>query len=122
MTRLALKQTRLGPTASQERTVSAFLPYTRHVDDTTIATKDGFLFQVIALDGIAFETADQSTLNHLKTVRNTLWGEAEFLFGGISPRPDPVRSTRASRPHGSIIGVVGWGLGLVPRHSEAETS
>ena len=73
MTNLALKRTRHGSTASRETTVSAFLPYTRHFDDTTIATKDGYLFQVIALDGIAFETADQSTLNHLKVVRNTLW-------------------------------------------------
>ena len=73
MTNLALKQTQHGRAASRETTVSSFLPYTRHVDDTTIATKDGYLFQVIALDGIAFETADQSTLNHLKVVRNTLW-------------------------------------------------
>ncbi|MCH8072320.1 MAG: VirB4 family type IV secretion/conjugal transfer ATPase [Proteobacteria bacterium] len=73
MTSLSLKQTQHGITASRETAVSAFLPYTRHVDDTTIATKDGYLFQVIALDGIAFETADQSTLNHLKGVRNTLW-------------------------------------------------
>ena len=73
MAKLALKQTRHGATASRETAVSAFLPYTRHVDDTTIATKDGYLFQVIAIDGIAFETADQSTLNHLKVVRNTLW-------------------------------------------------
>ena len=73
MTNLALKQTRHGGAASRETAVSSFLPYTRHVDDTTIATKDGYLFQVIALDGIAFETADQSTLNHLKVVRNTLW-------------------------------------------------
>ena len=73
MTSLALKRTRHGKTANQELAVSAHLPFTRHVDDATIGTKDGFLFQVIALDGIAFETADQSTLNHLKSVRNTLW-------------------------------------------------
>lgn len=73
MTNLARKQTRHGATVARETHVSTFLPYTRHVDDTTIATKDGYLFQVIALDGIGFETADQSTLNHLKVVRNTLW-------------------------------------------------
>ncbi len=73
MTAIARKSTKHGRTAAQESPVAAFLPYTRHVDDTTIATKDGFIFQVIALDGISFETADQSTLNHLKTVRNTLW-------------------------------------------------
>ncbi len=48
------------------------LPYTRHVDDHTVATKDGYLLQVIQLDGVAFETADHAMLNHLKEVRNTL--------------------------------------------------
>ena len=69
----SLKRTGHGKTAAQETPVSAFLPYTRHIDDATIATKDGYLFQVLALDGVAFETTDQSTLNHLKNVRNTLW-------------------------------------------------
>lgn len=73
MATLAMKKTRFGPTASQEKGVAEFLPYARHIDDATIVTKNGFLFQTIAIDGIAFETADQSTLNHLKTVRNTLW-------------------------------------------------
>lgn len=73
MTTLALKKTRHGSTANNERSVAAFLPYVRHIDESTISTKNGYLFQTIALDGIAFETADQSALNHLKTVRNTLW-------------------------------------------------
>ena len=73
MTTLACKKTRHGTTASQEKSVAEFLPYARHIDDATIVTKNGYLFQTIAIDGIAFETADQSTLNHLKSVRNTLW-------------------------------------------------
>ena len=73
MTTLAMKKTRHGSTASQEKSVADFLPYARHIDDSTIVTKNGYLFQTLTIDGIAFETADQSTLNHLKTVRNTLW-------------------------------------------------
>ncbi len=68
----ALKQTRQGTRAIKETTLSEFLPYSRHVDDETISTKDGYVFQVIKLDGFAFETADQSQINHLKRVRNTL--------------------------------------------------
>lgn len=47
MTSLARKQTQHGATAARETSVATFLPYTRHVDNTTIATKDGYLFQVI---------------------------------------------------------------------------
>jgi len=68
----ALKQTRQGTRAIKETALSEFLPYSRHVDDETISTKDGYVFQVIKLDGFAFETADQSQINHLKRVRNTL--------------------------------------------------
>ena len=48
------------------------MPYSRHVDDETIGTKDGYVFQVLKVDGFAFETADQSEINQLKRVRNTL--------------------------------------------------
>jgi len=73
MITLAHKKTRHGSAASDERSDTKFLPYARHIDGSTISTKNDYLFQTIALDGIAFETADQSTLNHLKAVRNTLW-------------------------------------------------
>ncbi|NQV85865.1 MAG: VirB4 family type IV secretion/conjugal transfer ATPase [Woeseiaceae bacterium] len=102
MSNLARKQTRHGGAASRESTVSAFLPYTRHIDDTTIATKDGYLFQVIALDGIAFETADQSTLNHLKAVRNTLWrsiaSSRHALYHHI------IRRKVSDYPHSNYVG------------------
>ena len=72
MSKLAQNRTRYGRQALRETALSDFLPYTRHVDDHTIGTKDGYVFQVIKLDGFSFETADQSELNHLKNVRNTL--------------------------------------------------
>ena len=72
MKSLALKKTRNGAEMLREGSLAEFLPYTRHVDDATVATKDGYLFQVIKIDGFAFETADASELNHLKNVRNTM--------------------------------------------------
>lgn len=72
MRNTAVNRTRYGAEAVKETAMADFLPYTRHVDDQTIGTKDGYVFQVIKVDGFAFETADQSEINHLKRVRNTL--------------------------------------------------
>jgi len=72
MSNTAVKRTRHGAQAVKESAVAEFLPYSRHVDDETIGTKDGYVFQVIKVDGFAFETADQAQINHLKRVRNTL--------------------------------------------------
>ena len=72
MNNSAVKRTRNGKEAVKETALTDFLPYSRHVDDETVGTKDGFVFQVIKVDGFAFETADQSEINHLKRVRNTL--------------------------------------------------
>ena len=69
---LALSLTTHGKVASQEKDVADFLPYTRHVDPFTIATKNKALLQIIKLDGFSFETADDLTLDALKEVRNTL--------------------------------------------------
>ena len=68
----AVKRTRNGAEAVKETALADFLPYSRHVDDQTIGTKDGYVFQVLKVDGFAFETADQSEINQLKRVRNTL--------------------------------------------------
>jgi type IV secretion system protein VirB4 len=46
------------------------LPYSGHINDHTILNRDGALLQMIQLDGIAFETADSETLNHLAAVRD----------------------------------------------------
>ena len=69
---LALSLTTHGKVAAQEKAVADFLPYTRHVDHATLATKNGELIQIIKLDGFPFETADDLTLDGLKEVRNTL--------------------------------------------------
>jgi len=56
----------------KEKRASDMLPYTRKVDDCTIATRDGQLIRVIHLAGFAFETADTQELNYRKNVRDTL--------------------------------------------------
>lgn len=48
------------------------LPYAGHVNDHTLATRTGELIQMIQLDGIAFETADSETLNHMAAVRDVI--------------------------------------------------
>ena len=69
---LALSLTTHGKVAAKEQNVAAFVPYTRHVDPATLATKNGELLQIIKLDGYPFETADDATLDGLKETRNTL--------------------------------------------------
>ena len=60
------------PAPEREQSAGSRLPYARHVDDATIATRDGRLIQVIKLDGFLFETADTTELNYRKTVRETM--------------------------------------------------
>jgi type IV secretion system protein VirB4 len=54
----------------REARAGARLPYARHVDDITIATRDGMLLQVIHLAGLPFETADTEELNYRKALRD----------------------------------------------------
>jgi type IV secretion system protein VirB4 len=65
------KQTALGSLARTEDSVSRFVPYTRHVDDTTLKTKDGYLLKIIKVEGMPFETADQVDINQRKHIRAT---------------------------------------------------
>ncbi len=67
-----IKKTERGEIALKDVKLSKFVPYTHHVDEKTLATKNGYLLQVIKLDGFAFETADTSEINALKEIRNTL--------------------------------------------------
>ena len=60
------------PDVAREVAAGSRLPYARHVDDATIATRDGRLVQVIKLDGFPFETADTEELNYRKGVRETM--------------------------------------------------
>ena len=64
--------TRYGTLAKAEKPASAFIPYTLHVDENTIKTRDGYLLQVIKVEGLPFETADQLDINQRKVIRATM--------------------------------------------------
>jgi len=55
---------------AHEKPVGHHLPYGRHVDDHTIATRDGLLMQMIHLRGLLFETADTDEINYRKRLRD----------------------------------------------------
>ncbi len=81
MGKLAIKTTQRGTDALAEVGIERFIPYTHHVDEHTLATKDGYLLQIIRLEGFPFETADQAELNYRKVLRNSLWrGMANARF------------------------------------------
>lgn len=58
---------------SRELTPETFIPYVRHVDETTIALDSRTLMVMVALDGVSFETADVLDLNALHRDLNTLY-------------------------------------------------
>jgi type IV secretion system protein VirB4 len=58
--------------ARRERLAGDVLPYARHIDEVTLATRDGQQIQVLHLQGFAFETADTQELNYRKNIRDTL--------------------------------------------------
>lgn len=66
--------------AKREKAAGDMLPYARHIDEVTIATRDGQQIQVLHVQGFAFETADTQELNYRKNVRDTL------MRGIASPR------------------------------------
>ena len=55
-----------------EAQAGSHLPYAVHMDDRTLALRDGSLMQVIRLDGLMFETADTSELNYRKALRDAM--------------------------------------------------
>ncbi len=57
---------------AREAPAGRHLPYARHLDETTIETRDGLLMQVIALRGLLFETADTDELNYRKRLRDLM--------------------------------------------------
>jgi type IV secretion system protein VirB4 len=59
-------------TVAKEAPAGRHLPYGHHVDDHTIATRDGLLMQVIALRGLLFETADTDEINYRKRLRDAM--------------------------------------------------
>ena len=60
------KATKLDPRAGDR------LPYAGHVNDYTVVTRGGDLIQMLQIDGVAFETADSDTLNHMAAVRDVV--------------------------------------------------
>ncbi|MBB4193015.1 type IV secretion system protein VirB4 [Rhizobium aethiopicum] len=58
---------------SRELGPETFIPYVRHVDETTIALDSRALMTMIALQGVSFETADTRDLNGLHRSLNTLY-------------------------------------------------
>ncbi|NSZ61108.1 VirB4 family type IV secretion/conjugal transfer ATPase (plasmid) [Agrobacterium tumefaciens] len=58
---------------SRELSPEAFIPYVRHIDETTIALDSRSLMVMIALEGVSFETADVLDLNALHRDLNTLY-------------------------------------------------
>ncbi|MBB3302802.1 type IV secretory pathway VirB4 component [Rhizobium sp. BK077] len=58
---------------SRELGPETFIPYVRHVDETTIALESRALMVMVALEGISFETADVMDLNSLHRDLNTLY-------------------------------------------------
>lgn len=61
-----------GGLIRKETSVSRFIPYTRHIDETTLKTKENYLLKIIKIDGLPFETADQIDINQNKNIRSTL--------------------------------------------------
>lgn len=85
ISRLVRKEMRFGSDAKRERSVAAHIPYSRHVDDTTLRTKDGLLVSVLKLDGFCFETADMAEINGKLEGRNTILrtlGNSRFAVYG----------------------------------------
>ena len=59
-------------TAALDPSAGDRLPYAGHLDDHTVITRGGDLIQMIQVDGVAFETADSETLNHMAAVRDVV--------------------------------------------------
>ncbi|APG88060.1 type IV secretion system protein VirB4 (plasmid) [Sinorhizobium americanum CCGM7] len=63
----------LAAIRARELEPETFIPYVRHVDETTIALDSRSLMAMVALDGVSFETADVLDLNGLHRDLNTLY-------------------------------------------------
>ena len=57
----------------REISVAEHIPYTAHVSDTVVRTKQGDYVQVFRLSGASFESADDATLNTWHERLNVLW-------------------------------------------------
>lgn len=69
---MGVKDTKFGAKLALEKGGEANIPYTCHVNDTTLKTRDGKLVQIIKLEGVAHYTSNTSDLNAWKNSRNFL--------------------------------------------------
>lgn len=69
----ALPKTRYATQLDRERAVSPFIPFSSHVSDNTIVTRQGDYVRTWRIPGIAFETADPDEMLRRKDQLNTLW-------------------------------------------------
>ncbi|AYM09104.1 VirB4 family type IV secretion/conjugal transfer ATPase [Agrobacterium tumefaciens] len=63
----------LATLRSRELGPETFIPYVRHINETTIALQSRALMSVLVLEGVSFETADILDLNGLHRNLNTLY-------------------------------------------------
>lgn len=70
--RALLDELTFGAVSRRERPVASHIPYTRHVDDHVIRTRDGLVMTVLKLEGYSFETADISEINSRLLARNDI--------------------------------------------------
>ena len=61
-----------GAVSRRERPVASHIPYTRHVDDHILKTRDGLVLTVLKLDGYSFETSDINEVNARLLGRNDI--------------------------------------------------
>ena len=57
---------------ARETAVGSHLPYRAQIDDHTIVLRDGRLMQVIALEGLLFETSETVDINYRKALRDAM--------------------------------------------------
>ena len=70
--RALLDELTFGGVSRRERRAAAHIPYTRHVDDHVLRTRDGLILTVLKCEGYSFETADISAVNARLLARNDL--------------------------------------------------
>lgn len=90
----------LGAEAEREMPAFAFIPYACHYDSNTILTKSGGLLQVLKIDGLAFETADEDFLCFRKNLRNTMFRSIAKSRYGLYAHT--VRRKQGAYPEGNF--------------------
>ena len=82
--------------ANRERDGSEYIPYRRHIDETTISLEGRGLLSIIEIDGLLFETADTASVNSHHYAWNTLLRNISVLRRGdevmcvFNERFDPI--------------------------------